>query len=117
VKEANRSVLISQPSKTAMQSGSYQTRYWKIEFADGGALEPSGRWENPLMGWISSADPLQAIDLHLRFESKEAAVAFAEKNGWDYSVKPTNIPSPTINRKYADNFKYEPGKLRLVKCK
>ncbi len=46
--QAGRHVFNYSPAKNAMQSGTYQTRYWKIEF------ETADRWENPVMGWISS---------------------------------------------------------------
>jgi hypothetical protein len=35
------------PSKNAMQSGTFRTHKWKIEF------DTRERWENPLMGWSS----------------------------------------------------------------
>lgn len=37
------------------------------------------RWDYPLMGWTSSADPVQA--LNLRFSSIEAAIRHAEESG------------------------------------
>ena len=51
VKQANRTVYVYSPARNAMQSGTYQTRYWKIEFP------VDERWENPLMGWTSSYVP------------------------------------------------------------
>jgi len=41
-------VNILSPAKNAMQSGTYQTRYWQIVF------DVDERWINPLMGWASS---------------------------------------------------------------
>ena len=35
---------------------------------------------NPLMGWTSSADPMSNV--RLSFDSKEEAIAFADRNGW-----------------------------------
>lgn len=43
-----RRVRISLPSKNAMQSGTNNLDYWKIEF------DTRERWENPLMGWTST---------------------------------------------------------------
>ena len=37
------------------------------------------------MGWASSADPLS--NMEVEFASKEDAVEFVEKNGWDYWVE------------------------------
>jgi NADH dehydrogenase (ubiquinone) Fe-S protein 4 len=107
-KQAQRTVLIYQPAKTAMQSGTFNTRYWKLRF------EPQEHWENPLMGWISSADPTQAMQVD--FDSKEDAIRLAEKNGWKYKVIEPHLP--LLKRKaYADNFRYEPRKLRLIRTK
>lgn len=43
-----RMVRIFVPARNAMQSGSFGTRRWKIEF------DVRERWENPLMGWTST---------------------------------------------------------------
>ena len=43
-----RLVRISKPSKNTMQSGTHNTKNWKIEF------DNRERWENPLMGWTST---------------------------------------------------------------
>jgi len=106
-----RTVKIYKPTKTAMQSGHEQTRFWQMDF---NILGESNRWENPLMGWASSADSVQAIAL--KFRSKEDAIQFAEKQGWGYTVEKTH---EVWSRKkmYADNFKYSPKKLRLVMTK
>ena len=44
----DRRVRIYIPAKNAMQSGTYGTRRWRIEF------DTRERWENPLMGWAST---------------------------------------------------------------
>jgi len=59
-----------------MQSGSGKTERWRIDFDN---LPGGGRWENPLMGWASSADYMQP--LRMSFRSKEDAAHFAEKQG------------------------------------
>lgn len=39
------------------------------------------------MGWTSTGDPYANVgDAGLSFDSKEAAMAFAEKHGWEYVV-------------------------------
>ncbi|CAG8573332.1 539_t:CDS:2 [Ambispora leptoticha] len=106
-----RSVRIYRPSKTAMQSGTHNTKHWRIDFD---ILEGNGRWENPLMGWASSADSVQA--LQIKFATKEDAIYFAEKQGWDYFVQEPKEPVFHV-KAYADNYKYSPGKLRLIKTK
>ena len=45
------------------------------------------KWENPLMGWTSTGDALShQFNSVVNFESKEAAVAFCDKYGWEYEV-------------------------------
>lgn len=68
-----RRVRIFVPAKNAMQSGTNGSKTWRIEF------ETRERWENPLMGWSSTGDPLS--NTHVAFASKEDAAAFCEKNG------------------------------------
>jgi NADH dehydrogenase (ubiquinone) Fe-S protein 4 len=36
-----------------------------------------GKWINPLIGWTSTADPLENVARQLYFQSKEEAIAFA----------------------------------------
>jgi len=106
-----RTVRIYKPTRTAMQSGENNTKHWRIDFD---ILEGGGKWENPLIGWASSSDYMQA--LRLKFKSKEDAIYFAENQGWDYYVQ--EHKEPEFRKKiYADNYKYSPGKLRIIKTK
>ncbi|KAK2465348.1 hypothetical protein APHAL10511_002702 [Amanita phalloides] len=107
----HRPVRIFQPTRNTMQSGSAKSERWRIDFD---ILPGGGRWENPLMGWASSADYMQGT--RLSFRSKEDAVHFAEKQGWDYYIQqPTVKKIPPKN--YAENFLYRPGKLRIMRTK
>lgn len=66
------------------------------------------------MGWASSADYMQGT--RLSFRSKEDAVHFAEKQGWDYFVQEPEVKRvPPKN--YSENFLYRPNKLRIVRTK
>jgi NADH dehydrogenase (ubiquinone) Fe-S protein 4 len=93
----SRRVRIFKPAKNAMQSGTNNTKTWKIEF------ETRERWENPLMGWASSGDPLSNIQLE--FTSKEDAAAFCEKNGWPWFVEEP-IEKPLRPKSYGANFSW-----------
>ncbi|RHZ46579.1 hypothetical protein Glove_613g11 [Diversispora epigaea] len=106
-----RTVRIYKPSKTAMQSGTHNTKHWRIDFD---IMEKGDRWENPLMGWSSSADYMQA--LQMKFNTKEDAIQFADKQGWDHYVQEHN-ESQFRKKVYANNYKYSPGKLRIIKTK
>ena len=68
---------------------------WKIEF------DNQQRWENNLMGWASSADPVSNVLLD--FASKEDAVAFAERHGWVYELEDPKERAPKT-KSYALNF-------------
>ncbi|XP_024165204.1 NADH dehydrogenase [ubiquinone] iron-sulfur protein 4, mitochondrial isoform X2 [Rosa chinensis] len=64
-------------------------------------------WENPLMGWTSTGDPYANVgEAALTFESEEAAREFAEKHGWDYTVRKRHTPLLRV-KSYADNFKWK----------
>ena len=88
---------IYKPAKTAMSSGQAQTQRWALEY------EPERpRTIEPLMGYTSSDDMKSQI--RLNFETKEAAIAYAERNGIPYQVfDPKEASRSTIS--YSDNFR------------
>ena len=89
-------VRIFQPPKTAMQSGRANTRRWVLEF------EPeSPRQVEPLMGWTSSSDTKG--QLRLWFDSKDEALAYAQKHGYMYTLEEPHKPQ-VRPKAYADNF-------------
>jgi hypothetical protein len=91
-------VRIYQRPKSAMQSGWAGTNGWVLDY------EPADRRRaDPLMGWIGSADTQTQVQLN--FETRDEAVAYAEKHGLTYEVE---LPHQrTIKpRAYADNFRY-----------
>ena len=92
-------VRIYRPAKTAMQSGTANTKHWLMAF------EPTApKIVDPLMGWSGSPDTRGQVKL--RFASRHEAVAVAEKHGLAYSVnEPQN---ETVKPKsYADNFRHD----------
>ncbi|CBI38470.3 unnamed protein product, partial [Vitis vinifera] len=96
-----RRVVIFSPARTATQQGSGKVGRWKINFMS------TQKWENPLMGWTSTGDPYANVgDAGLGFDSEEAAKAFAEKHGWEYTVKKRQTPL-LKTKAYADNFKWK----------
>lgn len=71
-----RTARIYRCKRTSMQAGAPHPAEWRIEWE----VSPDGhRWANPVMGWASSGDALQAMQL--RFPSRESAIQFAEKHG------------------------------------
>ena len=70
---------IFKPARNAMTSGMAKTRKWVLEFT-----QSSAREVDPLMGWTSSDD--MQTQVRLRFDSKEAALSYAEAHGIDAQV-------------------------------
>lgn len=95
-------VRIYRPSRTSMQSGRAKVGRWMLEYE----IETPRRPE-PLMGWISSGDTLNQVQL--QFDTKEEAVAFAERKGWRYTVFEPH-ERRILPRNYADNFR--PNRIR-----
>lgn len=92
-------VRIFQPRKTAMQSGRARTRHWLVEFEPGAKIK-----NDSLMGWSGAGDTRNQV--RLRFETKEAAVSFCEKNNLSYNLI-TPKARTTKLKSYADNFSYD----------
>jgi len=90
---------IYKPAKNAMQSGRARTKAWLLEFESESAKQP-----DPLMGWTSSTDMRQQVELE--FDSREEAVAYAEKNAIPYQVFEPHVPTPRP-KSYADNFRFD----------
>lgn len=66
------------------------------------------------MGWQSSADSMQGT--HLSFKSKEDAITFANKQGYEYFVQEPN-ERKVVPKAYADQFVHIPKKLKQVRTK
>jgi NADH dehydrogenase (ubiquinone) Fe-S protein 4 len=77
-------------------------------------LSKGHRWENPLIGWQSSGDFMQGT--HLNFKSKEDAIRFAEKQGYEYFVQEPNSRK-IIPKVYANNFLWSDKKLKHIRTK
>ena len=75
----NRTVLIAPRPLKTLQSGDAQSYQWQLTW------KHTNRWNNPLMGWASSADPQAQVKLN--FDSEEDAIAYAKRNGWKFEVR------------------------------
>ncbi|KAJ5567106.1 hypothetical protein N7535_006412 [Penicillium sp. DV-2018c] len=106
-----RTARIYRPAKAATQSGTWHQHHWRMDWD---VLQRGHRWENPLMGWQSSADNMQGT--HLKFKTKEDAIAFAQKQGYEYFVQEPN-ERRFVPKSYANNFVHEPKKLKHIKTK
>ncbi|MCW9035432.1 MAG: ETC complex I subunit [Rhodospirillales bacterium] len=92
-------VRIYQPTQSAMQTGSGGGACkWLLEFES-----TSGKQADSLMGWVGGSTTYDQVKM--KFESKESAIAFAERKGLTYQViepKPRKVKI----RNYADNYAY-----------
>ncbi|KPM40344.1 hypothetical protein AK830_g6250 [Neonectria ditissima] len=106
-----RTVRIYQESKPATQSGEWRGERWRMDWD----ILPKGhRWENPLMGWQSSADFMQGT--HISFKSRDDAIHFAEKQGYEYFVQEPKSRK-IAPKAYANNFLYSAKKLKHIRTK
>ncbi len=89
---------IYQPAKTAMSSGTANTRFWVLEYAPDSAREV-----DPLMGWTSSNDMQSQVSL--QFESKDAALEYAKDHNITADVIEPKLRKVNIRQRgYGENF-------------
>ena len=90
---------IYQQPKTSMQSGQAGTHDWILDWG-----QSEQRQQDPLMGWFGSGDTQSEV--HLRFSSKEEAIAYADRQSIPYDIElaPVRVRRP---KAYADNFRFD----------
>jgi hypothetical protein len=97
--ETMANARIYRPAKNAMQSGKARMKTWVLEF------EPDeAQTRDPLMGWVGSGD--MRAQVKLRFDSAEAAQAYAERSGLDALVIQPHEPK-MILKSYASRFAFD----------
>ena len=89
---------IYQPARSTMQSGNVRSRKWVLEFAPEESPTP-----DPVMGWPGTGDMLG--QLKMSFDTKDGAVAYAERNSLAYTV---SEPCTRVAKMkaYADRFSH-----------
>ena len=88
--------IIEEQRKTT-QSGKAHDGRWTLEFERQEKQRP-----DPLTGWNGSGDTKTQV--RLRFNSKDEALAYATRKGFDVHI----VPAPPVSMKlqsYADNFR------------
>ena len=88
--------IIEEQRKTT-QSGKARAGRWTLEFE-----RTEGQRPDPLTGWAGSGDTKTQV--RLVFDTKEEALAFAQRKGLETHV----VPAPPVKLKlqaYADNFR------------
>jgi hypothetical protein len=101
---AKPKIIISRPTQNAMQSGKANTKKWLVEFE---ALDTFSdpRFIENLMGWTGSGDTNSQIKV--KFNSKDDAIKYAERNGYEYRVIEPKKPKLQI-KSYTSNFTKKP---------
>ena len=98
-KQGRALARIYREPKSAMQSGRWR-QAWLLEFEPGEAKQP-----DPLMGWYGSGD--MSGQIRLRFESREAAITYARRQGLAFEAEAEPVGATGIKPKsYAENFRY-----------
>ncbi|AIL65339.1 hypothetical protein NOVO_04810 [Rickettsiales bacterium Ac37b] len=90
---------IYKPTKTAMQSGTENTKNWVLEFEYD--KSKGIRYVESIMGWISGSDMQQEICLC--FGNQEEAIRFATNNNIQYTLIEPQLKK-VKPKAYADNF-------------
>jgi NADH dehydrogenase ubiquinone Fe-S protein 4 len=80
-----------------MQSGRGKTHQWMLQFE-----RDAPQVADPLMGWIGSSDTRP--QLRLLFDTREEAIAFAERNNLSYVVHEPRAHKVRA-KSYAENFR------------
>jgi len=100
----DRKVTIFSPARMATTQGLANLDQWRIQ------LDNQAKWENPLMGWTSTADVMENVLSNdgLRFDTREEAAAFCEKHGWKYEILERNeMVTGRLPKAYSDNFSHK----------
>ena len=85
--------------KPATQSGRATAGEWLLDWQT-----PERAVNDPMMGWWGSADTSGQV--RLRFDTREQAVAYADKHGIEYQIEQAPAAKPLKPKAYADNFRY-----------
>lgn len=94
-------VIKQEQAKWPGQSPLEKEAQWVISFQDEG--ETAETWDNPLMGWVSSADPMASnMRLQMSFDNAADAKYFAEKRGWKFTIN-----HPIIRKGRDDDAQYQ----------
>ena len=88
--------IIEEQRKTT-QSGKAGQGRWTLEFERQQPQRP-----DPLTGWNGSGDT--ATQVRIKFDTKEAALAYVKRKGFDVHLVPA-APIALRIQAYADNFR------------
>ncbi|MDI2113611.1 ETC complex I subunit [Commensalibacter nepenthis] len=82
-------------AKKATQSG-HAHHLWVLDYG-----QSSSRSHDPVTGWVGSNDT--QVQVSISFQTKEQAIAYAERKSIDYDVEEPGSTRYTV-KNYEDNF-------------
>lgn len=106
-----RVVRIFKEAKPATQSSNNNGKMWKMDWD---MLGKEHRWEDHTMGYQASGDYMQGTVM--KFDTKEAAIKFAQSQGWDHYVQEPNVKH-FRKKDYSANFYHSAGPLKHIRTK
>ena len=90
--------ILYKPAKTAMQSGTRNTKKWTLVFET-----KDRKFIEPLMGWTGAKDTNK--QLRMNFDTAEQALEFAKRNNIEVEVEAVKARK-IVPKTYAENFSY-----------
>lgn len=90
-------VKIYKDYQTLTQSGTANINQWILEF-----ISIDDRFQEQIMGWTGSSN-MYPSEVKLRFEGKNQAVKFAEKNKLEFFIQEYTEGKKTI-KSYVNNY-------------
>lgn len=82
--------VIEPVERSATQSPPVRTGKWRLRF-----IARSPYHVDPLTGWTGGSDPLRHVEIS--FPSREAAIAYARRQGLDFAVREPPARRPFIH--------------------
>jgi hypothetical protein len=106
--------VIYRPARSARTSGTARARDWKLRLE-----RRSPPFIEPLMGWTAGDDTLNQVELS--FSSLEAAIAYARRQGLQYTVHGVRTQEPMLrlapcNSYTRDQFAENERRRRLARA-
>eukprot|EP01090_Pellita_catalonica_P002752 TRINITY_DN12341_c0_g1_i1.p1 TRINITY_DN12341_c0_g1~~TRINITY_DN12341_c0_g1_i1.p1 ORF type:complete len:193 (-),score=26.74 TRINITY_DN12341_c0_g1_i1:17-595(-) len=100
-----RKVCIYQPGRMTATSQLNEVGTWKIMFTE---PDDDANWNNRLMGWASTRNPLTGAQVVMSFVNLEKAKQYCKKNGWEYVIDADHPINEAASVSYDANFAHIP---------
>ena len=91
-----RKAIIYRPAKSAMQSGTQNTQYWRVELPSDAKV-----FVDQTMGWIGGTDTMKQVKL--KFHSQQEAEQYVKAQGYEPVLREPKL-RVVKPKSYANNF-------------